>query len=111
MKIEVGKFYRTRDGNKARIYVVDAPGEYSVHGAVDGGIYSWTKYGKYNVDAGDLNIDLVAEWEEPHLRLKAWRSPDGIVRLFDRHINVDGFSSSEIPGYTRAPWLDEPEAK
>lgn len=34
MNIEVGKLYRTRSGQKVRIYAIDGEGSYCIHGAV-----------------------------------------------------------------------------
>src|SRR5690554_5280196 len=73
MKIEVGKFYKTRHGSKVRVYTNDACGDYCVHGAIlikgeVGGEYwrveCWTAdgvYRKYNTS----DLDLIAEWTEP----------------------------------------------
>lgn len=67
MKIEVGKFYRTRKGDKARVYATDGDGAHATHGAVLlGGEWSsstWTVEGKFNafVDV-ESSLDLVSEW-------------------------------------------------
>lgn len=42
---EPGKIYKTRGGEDALIYCVDAPGEYPVHGRVGGYSKSWTLEG------------------------------------------------------------------
>lgn len=34
-KIEMGRFYRTRDGREVRIYAVDGGGDQPVHGAIN----------------------------------------------------------------------------
>ena len=81
MIIESGKFYRTRDGRKVRIYATD--GGYwrngaivpSVHGAVL--MYDhvpserrwlcqvWDANGRLG-DTFTDDIDIIAEWTEPH---------------------------------------------
>lgn len=69
MKIEAGKFYRTRDGRKARVYAVDGGGEFPIHGAVlwpdDKTKWDWCQW----KEAGDANLygctkpyDLISEW-------------------------------------------------
>lgn len=61
-----GKFYRTRDGRKARIYATDGGISYSLHGAtLDGGEWmtrSWTKSGVFNRTSLNEGLDLIAEW-------------------------------------------------
>ena len=67
MNIEAGKFYKTRDGRKARIYAVDGSGSDNIHGAIlikDGwDCEVWDKDGAW-VDIRSPN-DLVSEWVEP----------------------------------------------
>lgn len=67
MKIEVGKFYRAKNGDKARIYATDGGLNSQIHGAVlqsDGRwvIVWWLKDGKC---MNNTWFDLVAEWIEP----------------------------------------------
>jgi hypothetical protein len=73
MKFEPGKYYKTRDGRKARIYITDAGGTYSIHGAVwttDIWVqHTWQADGGFNYEKpGGSSLDLVAEWEEPKPR-------------------------------------------
>jgi hypothetical protein len=42
MKFEAGKTYKTRGGEEAFIYCVDAPGSLPVHGRIGSAIYCWT---------------------------------------------------------------------
>ena len=56
MQIEAGKFYRTRDGRKARIYAVDG----EIHGAI-------LSCGKWGEDGSfsplfEHSADLISEW-------------------------------------------------
>lgn len=65
MNIEVGKFYRTRDGHKVRIYATDGASPYPIHGAIlntNGWSMSmWIADGIHH--RGDTSFyDLVAEW-------------------------------------------------
>lgn len=110
MKIEVGKFYKTSYGRKIRIYALDAKGRYPVHGALlepEGNwtAKSWSSEGKYllNVIDGVLDAsamtpsDIVAEWEEPKPKLKAWIDQYGHPFFSIDHQNHAA----------RAPWLEE----
>jgi hypothetical protein len=88
MKIEAGKFYRTRDGSKARIYATDGS---EIHGAVN---YCWVwiqvgwlKLGRYK-GRSDHDFDLVSEWSEPKLR--QW-TPDEVPLGSWARRDSDGF--------------------
>ena len=73
MKIEAGKFYKTRGGEKVRIYAVDGAGVFSIHGAVlereSWVVTSWNEDG--SSDFSESN-DIAGEWVEPSPKLKAW---------------------------------------
>lgn len=112
MKIEVGKFYKTRDGMKARIYSLDGEGEYPIHGALliyDKGwhIISWLESGRQFQNSSDRS-DLVSEWVEPpkKKRREAWSktSPCGLsgIVFIEEGMPLEG-------EWERVPWLDEPE--
>ena len=66
MKIEPGKFYKTRDGRKVRIYAVDGENAFPVHAALyEGGnwfIHDYTLDGKFDSTFSDS--DLISEWPE-----------------------------------------------
>ena len=70
LKIEAGKFYRTRDGKKAGIYRTDANHpEDSIHGYVissDGAEHSisWHGDGKY-ISREEHGADLIEKWQYP----------------------------------------------
>ena len=112
MKIEVGKFYKTRDGKKARIYATDGSGKHSIHGAVffDNSwlshrwtSYTWTDEGIYR--NGDTDgLDLVSEWEEPKPKFKAWIHRTKGSICFHTYGECPDFEFA----WMRAPWLDEP---
>lgn len=73
MKIEAGKFYKTRNGDKACVVgiIPDELGlSYPVMGygiRKNGGGYSatWTLEGMHSVTQGPDEFDLVEEWKEP----------------------------------------------
>lgn len=65
MTIEPNKFYRTRDGDKIRVYATDGFGDFRIHGAVhryNGWQPSfWTITGGYLRDM-DSGNDIISEW-------------------------------------------------
>lgn len=65
MEIEVGKFYKTRDGRKARIYAIDGGSGDMPHGAILSGEY-WVSMAWFSNGATclyeDEARDLVAPW-------------------------------------------------
>lgn len=71
LKIEVGKFYRTRNNKKARIYATDAGREFAVHGAIyNENINAWVPHrwhisGREYSQDKEFDFDLICEWEEP----------------------------------------------
>lgn len=109
MKIEVGKFYKTRDGHKVRIYAIDGYSRFPIHGAkLFGGDWIQTKWepdGFWNSNTESVD-DIVSEWSEPKPKLKAW-IVDGKLE-FQESDMVFHFKGCVIPNYFRAPWLDEP---
>lgn len=72
MKIEVGKFYRTRDGKKVRIYDINGGGEYPIHGAYELEFWhstTWNSEGFYNSGNPQSGInDIASEWEAMELQ-------------------------------------------
>ncbi len=70
MNIEPGKFYRTREGRKVRIYATDGEGPYKIHGAVfvDGEwvFDTWLLDGTVFADRRNNDDDIIAKWIEPH---------------------------------------------
>jgi hypothetical protein len=68
MRIEEGKFYRSRDGHKARIYSVEGGGQFPIHGALletAGWVgHVWQNDGTFLRVEGSSRFDLVAEWVE-----------------------------------------------
>lgn len=82
MKIELNKFYRTRDGKKVKIICIDRYGpnfpliEYPIIGLGPCGEFlALTRDGKISQDG----MDLVSEWSEPEplpkverMKWKAW---------------------------------------
>lgn len=81
MKIEKGKFYKTRKGKKVEIYAVDRfddNNQESVHGATyeptskSWRSRTWQENGAYIGLKHSSFIDLIAEWEEPKARRLGW---------------------------------------
>ncbi len=104
MKIEAGKYYKTRDGRKARVYVTDAENrDFPVHGFLSGEQLMWTLEGTFYVSLDPSVRDLVSEWVEPKPRLLAY-GDSGIVRVIPE---------TDTPGISwyRLPHLDEPKQK
>jgi hypothetical protein len=73
MKIEAGKYYRTREGRKAFVEAVLGPSpfdgdtpSYPFYGWIDKrGAATWMRRGEFLVGGGDSDKDLVAEWDDP----------------------------------------------
>lgn len=74
MKIEAGKFYRLRDGLKARIYATDGARQCPIHGSYfsEGQWHQgiWDASGAYSSSITS-SLDIVSEWREPR-RYEAW---------------------------------------
>ena len=71
MKIEPGRFYRTRSGQKARVYAVYSGQKHPVHGAVLGVrgdnewlMIKWCEDGRFGEMVADESYDLVSEWSD-----------------------------------------------
>lgn len=67
LKLEVGKFYKTRDGRKAYVYAKTDTGKYNcwvvIVNSFTGGNFCCTVDGKYAAGT-ESGKDLVAPWEE-----------------------------------------------
>lgn len=61
MKIEAGKYYKTRDGRKVGHMVEFHPGVYCDLGDVKG---LWMSNGKVKGGNGESEIDLISEWHD-----------------------------------------------
>jgi len=76
VKIEPNKYYKTRDGQKAKVYATDCGGSYPVHGAIqqiENDVWwqtVWTLDGLLCPPKCNY-IDLVAEWREP-IKIERW---------------------------------------
>lgn len=107
MKIEVGKFYRDREGRKVRIYAVEDTQFKGIHGAfLNGNMWCsnvWTIHG--TDECGYGSFDIAAEWEEPGPKLEAWIREDGV--LFFQKPSIDKNTARFETQSKRAPWLDE----
>lgn len=80
MKIEAGKFYKTRSGHKAFVAGVSPFAStqplYRMTGFVDGGQSgtSWNIEGEFAADGMRSPEDLVAEWIDPPTPLEALKA-------------------------------------
>lgn len=83
MKIEVGKFYRTRDGQKVGPMEENDDGDYGEYtfiGALGAANLTFTADGFYIVPEQEYDFDLIAEWvDEPVVGVAADHQP---VMLF-----------------------------
>ena len=71
MKVEPGKFYITRDGNKVRVYAQENTGDgFSVHGAIlSRGRWeaeNWFKTGMWTTTQDVSDEDIVGPWVDPN---------------------------------------------
>jgi hypothetical protein len=70
LKIEAGKFYKTRDGRKAYVAVIATAeqvkaGNYRVYGWANGDALMWSLGGRFCMSYGsDHHSDLVEEWRD-----------------------------------------------
>jgi hypothetical protein len=106
MKLEAGKFYKTRDGSKAYVACIEPPFRVDSDERVCGYVESsqsactWCTDGSW-IEVDTSPQDLVAEWVESKPRLRAWFNDDtGAVTLTN---------NPSTGHWRRAPWLDEPE--
>lgn len=72
MIIEVGKHYKTRNGDRVRIYALDAGGDFPIHGAILGKVTSawqpcsWAAGGTHLPHGEIADNDLLEEWPNFH---------------------------------------------
>ncbi len=102
MKIEVGKEYRRRDGKKAKCVHEFKEGYFAIITEPDEHYIVFSS-GAY-INTLESKCDLIAPWEEPKPRLKAWM----INGLYGFTVVFGPTAPRE--GATRAPWLDEKES-
>ena len=104
MKIEVGKSYKSKSGNKCEMKFQDGP-------SFCGRMYTRGK--KFIVAIWDIagnsvedsQWTIVSEWEEPKTRLLAW------LDLRDRSVNFfnSDYEFHDTSNWKHVPWLDEPK--
>lgn len=102
MKIEVGKFYRTRAGHKARVYATDAGGSYPIHGAIgmDGAwtTADWCASGHFVADSEEAASDLIGQWREP-VKVNGWVNvfaDGGCSLIFESKQRADEFATTRV---------------
>ena len=102
MKIEAGRFYRTRDGRKAYVAAIGNPlnakdlypaigfmeGEHGLEG-------TWTTCGRYMDKREDHDSDLIAEWREPEsMSMDLYLVKTSCGKVTTIHLTPD------VPGWT-----------
>jgi len=97
-KIEMGRFYRTRDGREVRIYAVDGEDDYPVHGAVkpiNGKWFPslWTPSGRACNPMIDSNLDLIEV--KPRIKREVW------VNVYRDCVTVWNTKETADEGHTR----------
>lgn len=94
MKIELNKFYRTRDGRKARVICVDSKSDYPIIALIERDDLNersaeFSSEGNIFRDNSESRLDLVSEWTEPkkQRRVFLWEffSPSGFWRIDGWH--------------------------
>ena len=102
MQLEVGKFYRTRDGRKVEILRIIKNPIYPVAGIIYGrdmaiwdSLVSWTLEGIYNFKEED-GKDIVSEWREP-IVFRGWVNiyPDGARSIYETKERADYCANSD----------------
>lgn len=101
MKIEPGKLYRTRGGQKARIYAVDGEQPWPIHGAVlenrEWKQYGWWPDGRFDRNTDNhRHLDLIEEWTEPKKTKELW---------------LWVFESPKFGYHTSNEWMSEEQMK
>ena len=70
MRVEAGRFYRTRDGRKARIYATDVDSIFPIHGAIliaepnTWAAVTWDRRGYFLDDLQMSESDIIADWKD-----------------------------------------------
>lgn len=90
MKLEAGKYFKTRDGRKAYVAAI-APEEigaaYPAIGWLGDQLDNWLTDGRYMRSGNDESEDLIAEWIEPEAKaewcLYAYKDRSGNVYNYD----------------------------
>jgi hypothetical protein len=96
VKFEIGKFYKTRGGRKAQIFMPDNGAGYMLGIVLQAnGVWfsnQWRCDGTIYIDS-DTQEDLMSEWEEP----KKPRLMAPAIAFYDNHFVVsNGLYSSEM---------------
>lgn len=118
MKIEPGKFYKTRVGSKAQIYAVHEVQDRPVHGAIlhpsnQWRVHTWLDNGRVFFDdaCGDDIISEWNEWEDFKIDDPVMVSMDGNIwhkryfaGLFEQRPTAWNDGSTSWTGYEWATW-------
>lgn len=107
LKIEVGKFYKTRDGHKVRIYATDGAREIcAIHGAylmpIGWDNSAWYSNGSFygNVDS---EFDIISEWiDKPEVN---WSTMPAWVNWVAQDKCRSWFGHENKPSISNSCWM------
>jgi len=91
LKIEAGKFYKLRNGKKARVDATDYNGSFPIHGCLIPSMdfLVWTDQGKRSELQRDDQLDIIGPWIDPPKPLEHWSNiyaeHNGRFRVSGRH--------------------------
>lgn len=110
--IPIPGYYKTRDGRKARVLCVDAPGNYPCVGYIveNGNVatVSWLADGSFRYYDG---LDLIEPWTEPKpkKRIELRRALMRVVGVGVSELPyyISEYTSSSSAGHGFIRWLDE----
>lgn len=79
-QLDLNKPIRTRDGREVVIYCTDAPGDYPIHGRVEGedSPRGWTLTGAWNIFA-NISSDLINVPEPVEVWVNIYRGENGFT--------------------------------
>lgn len=111
MKIEVGKLYQTRDGERVRIYTDDGGGYFPIHGAIYRDDYpgwdseTWKANGRFS-NEGAAGRDIVAEWVEPEPKPPKYRPyySDELPRIVGRVVRAKDINNYRVIAWVKADY-------
>ncbi len=91
LKIEAGKFYKLRNGKKARVDATDYHGSFPIHGCLIPSMdfLVWTDQGKRSELQRNDPLDIIGPWIDPPKPLEHWSNiyseHNGRFRVSGRH--------------------------
>jgi len=117
LKIEAGKYYRMRNGERAYVALTNKPGAKPIVGWRDGGQpHEWTTDGSHFDSGIEALYDIISEWVEPERipweHLPKWcrwwaKDKDGAEWGFRYQPLPESFSWQSTAARSACPVLDE----